>query len=506
MPYPRFTKVVINHFISKDKTISTRNMMNLYKIRDDIFLGTLKYVSKAEDYQKYGALILEQMINQEIQDSKEYKIYLAFATGELPKKQGNTPDVSVSKKNEPTTTDKRKGIDLLSEAALLEDAQMKKVLKRRKKETHSRQASGSGDGVGSQPKVPNELQDKTTGTNEGTGTIPGVPDVPKDQSESENESWGESRDDDYSNDNLIDDDGNDDDNDNDGNNDVSDDERTESDEMRVQSNQNDDDKEKNEEEYDRIDKELYKDVNVKLKDVEHREEGKGDAEMTNASHDDVTQDTMGVFVSLRCFGSESDYHILLEMQTKVKTRKAKPILNLVVGVVSSLLHFEHAQLKDRVEDDAHVTLTAAHVSQKTKVPLQCSSVSSDFATQFLNLDNVPPTDNEIISMMNVDFRHEEQSNQTPSLLTIPATVIPKTLTAAAITIPPPIPPFIPPLHQSTPTPTPTPIPTTTTISVLPDFSSLFEFNQRVSNLENGLFELKQALIPAMVDAHLGIRL
>ncbi|GKG53863.1 hypothetical protein Tco_0555263, partial [Tanacetum coccineum] len=28
--------------------------------------------------------------------------------------------------------------------------------------------SGSGDEVGSQPKVPNELQSKTTGTNEGT--------------------------------------------------------------------------------------------------------------------------------------------------------------------------------------------------------------------------------------------------------------------------------------------------------------------------------------------------
>ncbi|GKC54213.1 hypothetical protein Tco_1076958 [Tanacetum coccineum] len=28
MPYPRFTKVIISHFISKDKTISMRNMIN----------------------------------------------------------------------------------------------------------------------------------------------------------------------------------------------------------------------------------------------------------------------------------------------------------------------------------------------------------------------------------------------------------------------------------------------------------------------------------------------
>ncbi|GKF81935.1 hypothetical protein Tco_0243591, partial [Tanacetum coccineum] len=69
----------------------------------------------------------------------------------------DTPGVSVSKNKAPATTDRSKGINLLSEAALLEDAQMKKVLKRSKRETHSHQASGSGDGVGSQPKVSNEL-------------------------------------------------------------------------------------------------------------------------------------------------------------------------------------------------------------------------------------------------------------------------------------------------------------------------------------------------------------
>ncbi|GKD16412.1 hypothetical protein Tco_1205570, partial [Tanacetum coccineum] len=131
--------------------------------------------------------------------------------------------------------------------------------------------------------------------------------------DSENESWGGSRDDDDSNyddiDNVSDNDGNDDDSDDDGNNDASDDERTESDD-----DQNDDDKEEeyedeyvctlinyestddenehvNEEEYDRIDEELYKDVHAKLKDIDHGEEGKGDAEMTGVGHDNVTQET-----------------------------------------------------------------------------------------------------------------------------------------------------------------------------------------------------------------------
>ncbi|GJW30146.1 hypothetical protein Tco_0047021 [Tanacetum coccineum] len=81
-----------------------------------------------------------------------------------------------------------------------------------------------------------------------------------------------------------------------------------------------------------------------------------------------------------------------------------------------------------------------------------SSVSSNFATQFLKLDNAPPVDNESISTMNVDVHHEEPSNQTPSLLTIPVTVIPETLTAAGTAIPPLIPPLTPLPQLSTLTP------------------------------------------------------
>ncbi|GKF07408.1 hypothetical protein Tco_0041632, partial [Tanacetum coccineum] len=165
-----------------------------------------------------------------------------------------------------------------------------KFLKRSKRETHSHQASGLGDGVVSQPKVSDELKDKTTGINEGTSTILGVPNLPKDQSKSENESWGESRDDDDSNyDDVSDNDGNEDDSDDDEGDNDSESERTESDEDENPNlNQNDGDiKEEyedeyvltpssyeftddenehvDEEEYDRIDEELYKDVNMKLK-------------------------------------------------------------------------------------------------------------------------------------------------------------------------------------------------------------------------------------------------
>ncbi|GKG10503.1 hypothetical protein Tco_0341903 [Tanacetum coccineum] len=81
MPYLRFTKVIISHFISKDKTISMRNMINLHIIRDDTLLDTLKFVSKTQDYQQYGVLIPNDMINQDVKDSKAYKTYYDFATG-----------------------------------------------------------------------------------------------------------------------------------------------------------------------------------------------------------------------------------------------------------------------------------------------------------------------------------------------------------------------------------------------------------------------------------------
>ncbi|GKE17996.1 hypothetical protein Tco_1425573, partial [Tanacetum coccineum] len=209
MPYPRFTKVIINHFISKDKTISMRNRINLHTIRDDSLLGTLKFVSKTQDYQQYGALIPDDMINQDIKDSNAYKTYYDFATGKVPPRKArkykkvasplrklspvkeaepvkktkrvkrpakksttaptasvairDTPGVSVSKKKAPAKADRSKGIEILSDVALSEAAQLKEATKRSKKDFHISQASGSGDGTDVESGVPDEQQRKTSG-------------------------------------------------------------------------------------------------------------------------------------------------------------------------------------------------------------------------------------------------------------------------------------------------------------------------------------------------------
>ncbi|GJZ26396.1 hypothetical protein Tco_0570649, partial [Tanacetum coccineum] len=129
----------------------------------------------------------------------------------------------------PAKADRSKGIEILSDVALSEAAQLKEAAKRSQKDFYMLHASGSDDGVGSQPKVPDEFEDKTTGTDEGTGTKPRVPDIPTYDSKSENESWGDSEDD--NDDDSNDDNKGDDDkpnSDDDGNFDADDNERTDS--------------------------------------------------------------------------------------------------------------------------------------------------------------------------------------------------------------------------------------------------------------------------------------
>nr|GEV35331.1 retrovirus-related Pol polyprotein from transposon TNT 1-94 [Tanacetum cinerariifolium] len=128
MSYPRFMKVIINHFISKDKTISMWNRINLHIICDDTLLSTLKFVSKTQDYQLYGTLIPNEMVNQDIKDSKAYNTYLDFTTRKATPKKAR---------------------------------KFKKVASPSRKLSPDLQRSLS-DGVGSQPKVPDEQEDMTT--------------------------------------------------------------------------------------------------------------------------------------------------------------------------------------------------------------------------------------------------------------------------------------------------------------------------------------------------------
>nr|GEZ52916.1 hypothetical protein [Tanacetum cinerariifolium] len=74
----------------------------------------------------------------------------------------------------------------------------------------------------------------------------------------------------------------------------------------------------------------------------------------------------------------------------------------------------------QVIEDAHVTLST--VPWKSEVPITRSSHSSDLVAKFLNFLDIPYTDAEIVSPMDVHVHHEVPSQQTPTLLTGPVLV------------------------------------------------------------------------------------
>nr|GEZ15780.1 hypothetical protein [Tanacetum cinerariifolium] len=150
MYYPRFTKGIINFFMTKDPSIPRRN--------------------------KFGAMLPFELTNEEIRNSAAYKEYYAIATGATPpktkassrKKQSSydttMPPSMVAGRRHSTSakgkqhakSSKAKCLSVLSEVALTEAEHIKIATKRSLQQTHISQARGSG-------------------ADEGTGIILGVP-------------------------------------------------------------------------------------------------------------------------------------------------------------------------------------------------------------------------------------------------------------------------------------------------------------------------------------------
>ncbi|GJV79220.1 hypothetical protein Tco_1515090 [Tanacetum coccineum] len=160
----------------------------------------------------------------------------------------------------------------------------------------------------------------------------------------------------------------------------------------------------------------------------------------------------------------------------------------------------------QVIEDAHVILST--VPQKTKVPVTNSSHSFDLAAKFLNFSDIPHTDAEIVSPIDVHVHHEVPRQQTPTLLTVLISVISDSSPVFSIVIPS-LPSFTPPPQKSTSTPPPT-TEATNPPSTLLDFASVFQFNNRVTTLEKEFAEFKKdhlhTQVTALVDDHLDTRL
>nr|GEZ45075.1 hypothetical protein [Tanacetum cinerariifolium] len=141
--------------------------------------GSLRFVSKYDEYQVYGALLPEWMTNHQVQDSPVYKTYLAFATEVVTHEKAR-------KFKKPTSPLKKKAL-----------VDIKEPVEKLVKKPAARRQSTSVQ-IKDTPEVPDELKGKSI---EGTGLKLGVLDVSKvDSSESKYESYGYSDDDDQQND------------------------------------------------------------------------------------------------------------------------------------------------------------------------------------------------------------------------------------------------------------------------------------------------------------------
>ncbi|GJX15225.1 hypothetical protein Tco_0206983, partial [Tanacetum coccineum] len=151
-------------------------------------------------------------------------------------------------------------------------------------------------------------------------------------------------------------------------------------------------------------------------------------------------------------------------------------------------------------EDTEMTNADQGTTDQQNVSQQSRFKQVEEDAHLLNLENPSPPDNEIASLMDTTAQH--------------ATTIPEITSSFTITVPPP-PHFFNPLsQQEIPTPTPTASETTTSLPALPDFASVFKFNERVFNLEKDVSKIKQvdqyaqalSSIPAIVDLYMDNKL
>ncbi|GKC24023.1 hypothetical protein Tco_1026173 [Tanacetum coccineum] len=117
MPYPRFTKIIINYFLSQHKSLPKRQGSYVNTIKDDGVLGRLKFGSKGKDYQVYGLAIPDTMLTDEIKISDTYQTFLALSTGLIPPNKSRGKG---SKGKKATVTPKKKGSITVDDNIILE--------------------------------------------------------------------------------------------------------------------------------------------------------------------------------------------------------------------------------------------------------------------------------------------------------------------------------------------------------------------------------------------------
>ncbi|GKA11383.1 hypothetical protein Tco_0690816, partial [Tanacetum coccineum] len=449
MYYPCFTKVIINFFMDKDQSIPIRNSVNWHYARDDYMVTTIKVVSRHEDTQLYGAILPNELTNEDIRNFESFKEYNAIASGAEPpktkasvkKKQigsDKTMTSSTTKgkrlktsaktakpamKKQPAKTSMDKGLTVLSKVALTEAEQLKVVIERSKTQTHISHASGSG-------------------ADEGTGSLPGVPVVPTYDSDDEQISWKSSEEDNNDEVNVSEDD--DTDNDDDVDKDINDDDADNQDKDDQDAENLDDDNEQTDSDNNGDD---FVHPKFSNHDEEEREEehfDPRDEEMDEeATHEEDEANELYKDVNVNLEGRDT---VMIDA----------PLPNV---------------LGTQITEDTHVIITALVIPKGQQ---QSSSVSSGFVSNMLN----PRPDTSIDSIFTLN-------TEATSLVDVSVTTIPEPPLVSATTFPPPPTPLITHMQQ------------TQLKSLEIDF---FEFKQ------TNQFAEAVSSIPDIIDAYLAYKM
>ncbi|GJX32771.1 hypothetical protein Tco_0242626 [Tanacetum coccineum] len=339
-----------------------------------------------ESTQIYGAILPECLTSSAMKESKAYKTYLDYAIDEehvtkskrvkRPAKKSTTKPAagvvireapvetkSKSKEKEKVDVTRGKGIKLLSEVALTEEAQMKEVRKKSLRDFQKTHPSGTGT-VAEKPLSVDKIT--PTVTSKRTGDKPGVHDVTEDDStesesdQQENESKRQVSDSEQEEESK-------------------DDDQEEEEFVHTPSPTDDKDDDNMESESADVNK-SYKESDDKNKSDEESDDViKGDKEIVRGEGDDAK---------------------MIDAQQENENLETT---------------------QEQVVKDAHVTIST--VTKKTEVPVTSSSRSFDLASKFLNFSDIPHTDAIIVSPLDVHVHHEVPRTQPPTLLTIPVSVI-----------------------------------------------------------------------------------
>ncbi|GJS15121.1 hypothetical protein Tco_0409593 [Tanacetum coccineum] len=435
MYYPRFTKVIIHYFLTQDKTLSWRNKIRMHTSKDDYQINTLRFVSAKEETQIYGAILPESLTSPEMKETKAYKTYLGFASGATPPKKAQKLKKSASPKlttvpdstKEPTRKSKRvnrptkKSTKAPARGVVIRETPEMPLSKKKEKVDVTR---GKGIELLSQVALNKDAQFEEVQRKSmrefhrthpsGSGAIKIIPSGnDEDDSNNEQDSSGEDSD---------------------------------------QKNNSDDDKTQldNENEYE------------SEHETDDNKSGSGSDQEEDEDDEEEVKDEL-----VKSPSNDTDD----EDETKI-TDKVEEFVQ-EEGTDAAMTNFQHGNENPeivQVIEDAHVTLTT--VPQKTEVPVTSSSHSSDLAAKFLNFSDIPHTDAEIFSQMDVHVHHEVPIQQTPTLLIVHVSVISDSSPVFSTVIPQSLPSFTPSPQKSTSIPPPT-TETTNPPSTLPDFASVF---------------------------------